>query len=165
MPCGWRARGRRGHLERSDMTEVPRARQPQGATDQRPLIKRPRGPTIEVGVALIMKKITFCLIAAALILSACGKGEWEDTVVANNTDFVIKFVFSPQGEFTLGAKESKSFASEPFQHLVRFEYSDNHDAEPPEEVKWTAGATWPARGAVWFVPQTRSFETPPGDDD
>ena len=83
--------------------------------------------------------VVLCL-AIAVVFVSCGKADWDDTVITNNSTFPVTFKFNHTGEFTLNpagspTNTSKSFETVAHQHLeylkeskrVSFTYTATND--------------------------------------
>jgi len=68
---------------------------------------------------MIVKKIVFCL-AVVFLLASCGRHEWADTVVANNSGFEVTFKFYHTGEIMLDPGASTSFGTVAHQNMEWF---------------------------------------------
>jgi len=70
---------------------------------------------------MVLRKTAFCLVMVFLLVS-CGRQEWDDTVITNNSDLPVTFRFNHTGEITLSPESSTSFETRVHQHLVWFRY-------------------------------------------
>jgi len=95
---------------------------------------------------MTVKKIAFCLAVVALLVS-CGRHEWDDTVVTNNSHVVVEFKFNHTGVITLVPEESFAFETRAHQHLEWFEYEYMHNGETRRARH---GTPKPEDGKVWF---------------
>jgi len=95
------------------------------------------------------------MVVTALAVS-CGGGEWDDTVVTNNSTFTVEFKFRHTGEFTLQPGASATFASEGYQHIEWFRDDFDHAedcSEPAPRVRFgnEDGRLGGAFGDFWDI--------------
>ena len=92
------------------------------------------------GVVMIVKRAAFCLVVVFLLVS-CGKQEWDDTVIINNSGFSVIFRFNHTGEITLVAGGSYTFETRVHQHLEWFRYEGQEMPGNPVLVRFVYIAT------------------------
>jgi hypothetical protein len=67
-----------------------------------------------------MKGITFFIGVFLAIFASCGGNNWADSVITNNSDYPVKFIFSHIGEKKLNLGEKTSFETKAYQHIESY---------------------------------------------
>jgi hypothetical protein len=93
-----------------------------------------------------MKIITFVIVPFLVIFASCSGNNWADSIITNNSDYPVKFIFNHIGEKKLNLGEKTSFETKAYQHLesyspekrVSYQYESTNDGYTGEFIPRTS---------------------------